>query len=241
MLKKRVKTMISRLLIIALCLVPMNISVITHALSAPKEANEFLIPATTPAVNGLLAEYYEKNGNGFSFGKHMATKIDSNIDFENLDPVLAVWIGRQDKATIRWSGQVTPKYSENYTFSMQGDDGYRLWIDNQLILEQLSYSGAEKNSAPITLQAGVPYTIKVEFFENSGGSKLELRWSSPSDPKEIVPTTAFTLPVNYTGPVAGEITKDGLTVELDFNEDLLTLSGDLQQHLNCVSEIRTCR
>jgi PA14 domain len=44
-----------------------------------------------------------------------------------------------------------------------------------------------ENSGQITLTAGQQYDIRMEYFENGGGAVAKLKWSSPSQPKGIVP------------------------------------------------------
>ena len=37
--------------------------------------------------------------------------------------------------SVRWTGQIQPTYSENYTFYLNSDDGSRLYINGQLIID----------------------------------------------------------------------------------------------------------
>ncbi|NIO56615.1 MAG: hypothetical protein GTN72_10735, partial [Candidatus Latescibacteria bacterium] len=39
------------------------------------------------------------------------------------------------------------------------------------------------------------YSVVMEMYENGGGAVAELRWSSPSTPKELIPQAALSLPV----------------------------------------------
>jgi PA14 domain len=45
-----------------------------------------------------------------------------------------------DTFSVRWVGQVRPHYSETYTFYIQNDDGVRLWVNSNLIIEAGSTS-----------------------------------------------------------------------------------------------------
>ncbi|BFT73754.1 hypothetical protein PAENIP36_51960 [Paenibacillus sp. P36] len=90
-----------------------------------------LVPVVTPLASGsnqgLLGEYYLGNSD-FSFGAYKATTVDPQINFTNLDPVLQSWTGQQDHANVRWTGQIMPPQSGDYTFYMMGDNGFRLWV-----------------------------------------------------------------------------------------------------------------
>src|SRR5690606_10997124 len=145
---------------------------------------------------GLRGDYYTSTGQGrFDFGELKATVVDPNIEFADLEPIFNLLTGRSDDVTVRWTGRITPEHSETYTFSIIGDNGFRLWIDNQLVIDHwVDDWDVEITGTPIALEAGRAYDFKLEFFEHYGGSHLRLRWESPSTPKQIVPPSAFTLP-----------------------------------------------
>ncbi|NHC16330.1 PA14 domain-containing protein, partial [Motilibacter deserti] len=168
---------------------------------------------------GLKGDYYRSSGPGIGdFREYRSTQVDPNLDFNSLEGVLLAATGRNDEATVRWTGRIRPSFSETYTFSMIGDNGFRLWVDDKLILDHwVDDWDVRQTSQPITLQAGQLYDVKVEYFENYGGSNLHLSWSSPSQPMQIVPASAFFLPAGYTPPYTGDaaVSADGTRVTLD--------------------------
>lgn len=89
--------------------------------------------------------------------------------------------------SVRWTGQVEPQHSETYTFFTQSDDGVRLWIDGKLIIDSWTIHGSKEDQGTITLQANRKYDLKLEYFEYEGAALIQLSWSSPSQPKEIIP------------------------------------------------------
>ncbi len=103
--------------------------------------------------------------------------------FQGLSP-------RDNDFSVRWSGTVTPKYSQTYTFSTQTDDGVRLWVNGQQIIDNWA-SGVLENSGTMALQAGKPVSIKMEYFQGNGGHAAHLSWSSASQTKNIIPASAF--------------------------------------------------
>lgn len=92
-----------------------------------------------------------------------------------------------DTFSVRWTGKVQAKYSQTYTFSTTADDGVRLWVNGQLLINNWTDHAATTNSGTITLQAGQKYDIKMEYYENSGGAVAKLLWSSASQPLQVVP------------------------------------------------------
>ncbi|MHC4250525.1 MAG: PA14 domain-containing protein, partial [Planctomycetota bacterium] len=93
-----------------------------------------------------------------------------------------------DGFSARWSGEVQPRHSEEYTFYTRTDDGVRLWVDGKLIIDKWVNQGATEHAGKIELAAGKRYDIKMEYFENTGDAVARLSWSSPSQEKEVVPT-----------------------------------------------------
>src|SRR5699024_1606874 len=122
------------------------------------------------------------------------------------------------------------------TFYMIGDNGFRLWIDGQLVIDHWVDDDwdNEQDSEPISLEAGKKYDIKIEFFEDVGGSNLHFRWSSSSQSKEIVPRENLYTPkdFNYSGPIQVKVDKSGELVELNFKKDINSLPDDAKDHFN---------
>jgi hypothetical protein len=191
--------------------------------------------AATTQPHGLRGDYYVSAAGTYDqFTTLKSTVVDPNIDFNDLEPVLDSLTGQNDHNTVRWTGQIQPSYAETYTFSMVGDNGFRLWVDNQLVIDHwVDDWNNPQTGTPITLQGGQKYDIKVEFFENNGGSNLHLSWSSPSQPKEIVPNSALFLPPGfvYPGPLSSTISTDGATVALTFDSALQPPPAGVAAHL----------
>ena len=147
-------------------------------------------PPPVVPTNGLQGVYY--NGIGLS-GSALLTRIDTTIDFEftySKQPLVlspAPGIVPEDMYSVRWTGQVQPLLSENYTFYTQSDDGVRLWVNGILLIDNWTNQGVTEKSGSIALQAGQKYDIIIEYYENTGEAVTKLLWSSPGTPKQIVP------------------------------------------------------
>ena len=97
-----------------------------------------------------------------------------------------------DSFQIRWTGTVTPAFSETYTFYTQSDDGVRLWVNNQLVIDAWTNHTSREDSGTITLQANQAYNIRLEYYDNSSSALVMLSWSSASQGKQLVPGRALT-------------------------------------------------
>ena len=82
-----------------------------------------------------------------------------------------------------------PLYSETYTFTTLSDDGARLWVNGQQLINNWTVHPPTENSGTITLTAGQKYDLKLEYYEHTGGAVAKLSWSSASQTKAIIPQT----------------------------------------------------
>jgi beta-glucosidase len=124
--------------------------------------------------NGLKGEY-------FSNKKLEGTPVirtDENIDY---DPVNRPPDPFQPKApvSIRWTGDLVPTVSGQYTFSLKTDDGCRLFIDDKKLIDSWIERSAQSDNVNITLEAGKKYRLKVEYFDGGGECLARLYWKAP--------------------------------------------------------------
>lgn len=189
-------------------------------------------------IHGLKGEYYTQSAPGaFDFHELKATAFDPDLDFDNLEPRLAFATGRSDDVSVRWTGKIVPEKTGPHTFSIIGDNGFRLWVDGKLAIDHwVDDWDREQSAAPVELTAGTAYDIKVEYFEHYGGSNLHLRWTEPGGGKEAVPQSAFRLPdgFDYDGAIAATVLGDGRTLKLDFARNVAAPPADVTDHLDAV-------
>jgi hypothetical protein len=148
-------------------------------------SNDALLTISAPTTgNGLLATYY----NDVGFTGTTQTRIDPSVDFNwgSGSPAAAIGV---DTFSARWLGQVQPQFSEVYTFYTQSDDGVRLWVNGQQVVNNWTDHATTENSGTISLTAGQRYDIRLEFYESGGGAVARLLWSSGSTPKAVIPAT----------------------------------------------------
>jgi hypothetical protein len=132
--------------------------------------------------DGLLGTYYP----ALNFGGTPVTEVDPIIDFNwNGNPPVAGFPGTN--FSVKWTGSVQAQYSETYTFTTTADDGIRLWVNGQLLVDDFVAQPPTSKSGSLALVAGQKYPIEVDYFQGTGGDVAELTWSSPSTPNAIVP------------------------------------------------------
>jgi glucose/arabinose dehydrogenase len=127
-----------------------------------------------------------------------------------------------DTFSIRWTGQIQPLYSETYTFHTLSSDGIRLWINNQLVVNQWNQHATTEHAGSITLVAGQKYDLRLEFYEWTGDAAMGLSWSSASQTRQVVPQSQLysdpPIPTP-TGAFSGQTMVSGLVgpTAIDFD------------------------
>ncbi|MGV9607739.1 PA14 domain-containing protein [Streptomyces sp. NPDC003631] len=208
-------------------------------LAATPTATSAATPVDDPVeVHGLKGEYYTQSAPGaFDFAQLKATGFDPQLDFGSLESRLNSATGQSDDVSVRWTGRVVPEKTGPTTFSIIGDNGFRLWVDGRLVIDHwVDDWDREQTGEPVELTAGKAYDIKVEYFEHYGGSNLHVRWTPPGGTKTAIPQSAFLLPegYDYDGAIATTVQRDGRTLQLDFAQALNAPPTGLVNHLDAV-------
>ncbi|WP_376796432.1 glycoside hydrolase family 3 C-terminal domain-containing protein [Thermogemmatispora sp.] len=131
---------------------------------------------------GLQGEYFS---NMTLSGSPVLTRLDSQINFD--------WNGQSPGPGVpatqwsaRWTGRLTPPVSGTYTFSLTSDDGSRLYLNNQLLIDNWRDQATTTETATVQLTAGQSYAIRVEYYQNGGASNLALGWSIPGQENALL-------------------------------------------------------
>lgn len=113
-----------------------------------------------------------------------------------------------DRVTVRWTGAVTPAQSGKFTFSTVSNDGVRLWVDDNPLIDNVRLHKLMENEGQMELTAGQPAKIRLEYYETGSNSVAQLLWSGPNLNKTIIATTNLT-PTGLAGAgLTGEYFED---------------------------------
>jgi PA14 domain/Glycosyl hydrolase family 26/CARDB len=154
------------------------------------ESNNDLVESisVTSQPAGLLGTYFH----GTALAGPAINRTDPNIDFNwgKAGPMSGIGV---DSFSVRWTGFVTAPYTGAYTFYAKTDDGERVWVNNQLLIDHWGNHGAvlDTATAPITLTAGRLYPIKVEYWEGTNSASAQLLWSGPNIAQQVVPASVI--------------------------------------------------
>jgi PA14 domain-containing protein/Calx-beta domain-containing protein/thrombospondin type 3 repeat protein len=153
---------------------------------------------------GLVASYYD--GPGFTLFRR--TQVDPTVNF--------TWnTSAPDEFSARWTGFVQPRYSETYRFHTVSDDGVRLWINGQLVINNWVDHNSREDSGTITLAAGRKVSLKMEYYKNGFYGEARLFWSSSSQAREIIPQSRL-----FTSAAAAKASTTDVDTDGDGVSDL---------------------
>jgi hypothetical protein len=139
--------------------------------------------AVAGSGSGLTGDYFS----GTTLTTKVLTRTDATVDFQWGTAAPAAGVAA-DNYSVRWTGQVSPRFSGSTTFYTSSDDGVRLWVNGQQLVNNWTNHGTTENSGSITLTAGLKYDVKLEYYDATGGATARLFWSSSCEPKGVVPS-----------------------------------------------------
>jgi hypothetical protein len=142
------------------------------------------VPDAASPGTGLTGKYY----NGTNFDNFVLTRLDSEVNFPVSYGAPATGVGASYFSVIL-EGKIKARYTENYTFELFHDDGAKLWIDNNLIIDQWGLTNAGTHYGSIAMTADALVNIRIEWQGNVAPWVLILKWQSTSQSLEPVPTS----------------------------------------------------
>lgn len=125
---------------------------------------------------GLRGEFYPNRN---LEGSAAVTTTDGRVDF--------FWEGAPaeglpaDHFSACWTGEFRPVKTEHVTFTVSGDDGYRLLVDGREVLEHWADHAKTTKTVTLDVEAGRSYAIRLEFYDNIRSAEVKLQyalWSS---------------------------------------------------------------
>lgn len=205
------------------------------------DCNENLVPDSweTAQASGLIGMYFDNS----NFTGRRQIRLDATVNFNWGTGSPLPEIG-PDTFSIRWSGYLlTTSTSGFYSLFTRTDDGVRLWLDGELLINKWIDQGPTEWATNLWLDGNRAYPLVMEYYENGGGAVAELRWQPPSSTKVIIPTTNLrpALDANLNGipdecELLGDLNCDGVVDVADivpFVQALIDPTAYEAQYPNC--------
>ena len=126
------------------------------------------------SIRGLKAEYFN---NIKLQGTPFKTGIDTTVSINNGWHVASDRRGFPfDNCSVRWTGVVRPQKSGKYRFTVRGFDGFRLYIDDQQVINLWKEQGITTKSVVLDLSEGKEHTVRLEYYANSHPVDISFAW-----------------------------------------------------------------
>ena len=180
-------------------------------------ASTALAVQTTSTTSGLTYRYYEGNWDvlpNFNLLTPVKTGITPNIDIITVR-------NQSDYYGFVWEGNINIPTAGTYTFETISDDGSKLYFNQKYapsataLVSNDGLHGPSSVTGNVTVAAG-NYPIAITFFEKNSGESMQVYWSGPGIPRQLIPSSAFiqgsaagsdsvapTAPANVTATLAG--------------------------------------
>jgi 4-amino-4-deoxy-L-arabinose transferase-like glycosyltransferase/sugar lactone lactonase YvrE len=142
------------------------------------EAEEEVIPP-----NLLYAK--ELYGHGLLGLYRPGTTWEGPATVQQLDPFIAPNDVLPSPFSIEWLGKIYVPISGQYVFGTISDDGSYLYLDGQLVVDNGGHHGDVYSEGVIQLEEGF-HDIRLLYFQDGGGCKIELYWTPPGGEKALV-------------------------------------------------------
>ncbi len=125
-------------------------------------------------VHGLRAEYFDNNTLS---GTPRVVRTDEHVDFRWTlgSPARGI---PSDWYSVRWTGSLIVPPSPPRRIGVEGNDGYRLWIDGHLAIDNWIKRSFGTRLADVSFVAGSTHDIRLEFFESTGNARVKLVWDA---------------------------------------------------------------
>jgi len=136
---------------------------------------------------GLHGQYFA----GMEFEERVHDQLDTRIAIPELQYPYPD--GRSTNLSIRWTGFVVVPEPGTYKIYSASDDGQRVWLDNELVIDDWQMHGVQEMSASVRLDAGV-CPIRVEHMQGEGPGTITVYWEGPGLERQVLSGKYLTTP-----------------------------------------------
>ena len=126
---------------------------------------------------GLSAQYWDNNRLA---GEPRVRRVDPQIAFGWTlnSPAREI---PYDWYSARWTGRLRVPAGRAARIGVDGNDGYRLYIDGALVIDNWRKQSFGSRFAAVRLQPGTTHDVRLEYFESTGNARLSLVWDAGVD------------------------------------------------------------
>ncbi len=151
---------------------------LNHARGCSREENEVV---AVPEQNLRLVGRYWDNPD-FA-GAPRFERFDPQIDFNwtLFSPHAAL---SREWFSVSWQGELIAPVSGTLHLGLEGNDGFRLYLNDSLVIDQPGKGSWHRLMVPVKMRKNLPLPLRVEFCERSGGARIRLCWDYAVEKEE---------------------------------------------------------
>ena len=180
-------------------------------------------------VHNLLSGLLNYNGNeGLNAEYFKSNDLSGSPFFTRLDPISGPnWIygaklpsfeGVNKLSSIRWNGIITAPATGDFNFIIKSDGGYKLYIDDKVVMDNWKNQSLSTKSSSIHMEKGKSYNFKLEYSIKTHRPQLIVDW-------ELLNVDNFKNAVNIAKNSDVVIFVGGITAQLEGEEMHVGLPG----------------
>ncbi|MCK6447462.1 MAG: alpha-L-fucosidase [Planctomycetes bacterium] len=147
---------------------------------APRPAVE-----AAPSASGLSVERFVVDWDAIPEEFGPLVPVDTTVS-----PGVQLAGERDERVALRFKGFLDVPADELYRFALASDDGSKLWIDGELVVDNDGLHGTVEQLGAAPLAKGL-HAFELIWFNKTGGAELRLRWAKPRASFEALPASAF--------------------------------------------------
>ena len=137
-----------------------------------------MVPArslqTQAGENGLMGVYFKNKELEGEYEERTDDQVNLHSEDNPPDPLMP-----EGTKSVRWEGYLVPPLPGKYELGVSSDDGFRLWLEDELVLDQWKDQGETLSRINKTLEKDRKYRIKLEWYDGGGGFACRLLWKIP--------------------------------------------------------------
>lgn len=179
------------------------------------------------AQGTIKVDYYD----GQNFDRYVTTRMEDHIDkyWNEVPPVDGI---DPHDCSIRFTTRLKPGLTGEYAFSARVDDGIRVWLNDDLIIDNWKLNDVGISESKVHMESGAFYELKVEYFNALIEGEITLLWDIPDEKEkwysfinkrnfEVIAPQYFVQPRNHQISLAREI-----TLVAEITEDQVPLANE---------------
>lgn len=148
-----------------------NQYLITHSMLVAPVTHSDLVSVPAGWLSALTGEYFNNTN---LTGTPVLTRSETTVELTGAPASV-----QPENFSARFQGTITiPVQTGDVTLGTVSDDGVRVWIDNQLCIDNWQPNDSVTTVSSLVLKAGSTHQLRIEYLQLGGGAVLSLKWKN---------------------------------------------------------------